>query len=97
MMSDTLTFANPQLLWLLAPVLLLAAWALAQHFATRKLLEQLLSAPMVARHLESDALRVVFAAVQPSTAQHFAARLDDPRRPLLEALAALLRDAPWTS
>jgi LysR family glycine cleavage system transcriptional activator len=56
-----------------------------------------LPAPMVARHLESDALRVVFAAVQPSTAQHFAARLDDPRRPLLEALAALLRDAPWTS
>ncbi len=49
MMSDTLTFANPQLLWLLAPVLLLGAWALAQHFATRKLLDQLLSAPMVAR------------------------------------------------
>ncbi len=49
MMSDTLTFANPQLLWLLAPVLLLAAWATAQHFSTRKILEQLLSVPMMAR------------------------------------------------
>jgi DNA-binding transcriptional LysR family regulator len=56
-----------------------------------------LPAPMVARHLENDALRPVFAAVQPSVAQHFAARLDDPRRPLLEALGALLRDAAWTS
>ncbi len=49
MMSDAFTFANPQLLWLLAPVLLLAAWAVAQHFATRKLLIQLLSVPMLAR------------------------------------------------
>jgi len=48
-----------------------------------------LPAPLVARHLESDALRPVFAAMQPSVAQHFAARLDDPRRPLLEALGAL--------
>ena len=51
---------------------------------------------MIARHLEADALRPVFAAVQPSTAQHFAARLDDPRRPLHEALSALLRESPWT-
>lgn len=55
-----------------------------------------LPSPMIARHIEADALRVVFASVQPSTAQHFAARLDDPRRPLLEALAALLRGSPWT-
>jgi LysR family transcriptional regulator, glycine cleavage system transcriptional activator len=55
-----------------------------------------LPAPMIARHLESDALRAVFSAVQPSAAQHFAARLDDPRRPLLEALASLLRESPWT-
>ncbi|MDO9021292.1 MAG: LysR family transcriptional regulator [Deltaproteobacteria bacterium] len=55
-----------------------------------------LPTPMIARHLEADALRPVFAAVQPSTAQHFAARLDDPRRPMLDAVAALLRDAPWT-
>jgi LysR family glycine cleavage system transcriptional activator len=56
-----------------------------------------LPAPMIAAHLESGALKPVFAAVQPSTAQHFAARLDDPRRPLLEALAALLRESPWAS
>ena len=54
-----------------------------------------LPAPMVARHLEADALRTVLGAVQPSVAQHFAARLDDPRRPLHEALAALLRESPW--
>ncbi|MBP6835317.1 MAG: hypothetical protein KA978_31320, partial [Deltaproteobacteria bacterium] len=55
-----------------------------------------LPSPMVARHLETGALKAVFAAVQPSTAQHFAARLDDPRRPLHEALSALLRESPWT-
>jgi len=55
-----------------------------------------LPAPMIATHLESGALKPVFASVQPSTAQHFAARLDDPRRPVHEALAAMLRESPWT-
>ena len=49
MISDTLTFANPRLLWLLLPVLLLAAWAGLQHAATQRLLGRLLSAPMVKR------------------------------------------------
>ncbi len=54
-----------------------------------------LPSPMVAAHLESDALRLVFGAVHASTPQHLAARLDDARRPLFESLASLLRESPW--
>ncbi len=56
-----------------------------------------LPSPMVAVHLEADALRPVFGAVHASTPQHLAARLDDARRPLFESLAALLRESPWVA
>lgn len=56
-----------------------------------------LPTPMVTPHVESGRLRALFGAVHASTPQHLAARLDDPRRPLHESLAALLRDAPWGS
>lgn len=48
-MADTLTFANPLLLWLLVPVLLVALWSVLHHLATRRLLEKLVTVPMVAR------------------------------------------------
>lgn len=56
-----------------------------------------LPSPMVAAHLEADALRPVFGAVHASTPQHLAARLDDARRPLYESLGALLRESPWSA